>query len=101
MPKGYAIFTEDIHDTDSYQRYVEQALPTVLASGGRPIVVEDAPDLIEGRWHGPRTVILEFESVDEARAWYESPEYQAIVGQRHACSECSGIIAGGFELPQD
>ena len=31
---------------------------------GRVIVADDAPELIEGSWHGKRTVIVEFDSVE-------------------------------------
>ncbi len=99
MAKGYAIFTEVITDQQRYDAYVEKALPTILRSGGRPIVVHDEPERIEGEWHGTRTVVLEFDSVDAARTWYGSPEYQSVVGERHAAAEANAVIVGGFEMP--
>jgi uncharacterized protein (DUF1330 family) len=99
MPKGYAIFTEVINDQSRYDGYVQKALPTVMQSGGRAIVVHDGPEVIEGQWHGTRTVILEFDSVEAARSWYRSPQYQAVVGERHASTEANAVIVGGFEMP--
>lgn len=96
MPKGYAIFTEVIRDKAGYEGYVQKAIPTVTQSGGRLIVVHDNPEVIEGRWHGTRTVILEFDSVEAARTWYKSPGYQAIVGQRHKAAEANAVIVGGL-----
>lgn len=32
-------------------------------------MADDAPELIDGSWHGKRTVLLEFESVETARSW--------------------------------
>jgi uncharacterized protein (DUF1330 family) len=101
MSKGYLIFTEVIRDQAGYDAYVEKALPTVLQSGGRPIVVHDEPEVIEGQWHGTRTVMLEFDSVEAARTWYRSPAYQAVVGERHASADANGVLVGGFELPSD
>lgn len=98
MPKGYAIFTEVIHDQAGMDSYVQEAMPTLLQAGGRPIVVEDNPEVIEGEWHGSRTVVLEFDSVEAARAWYRSPEYQAVIGRRHASGESNAAIVGGFEM---
>jgi uncharacterized protein (DUF1330 family) len=98
MPKGYAIFTETIRDQAGYDGYVQKAVPTILQSGGRPIVVFDDPEVIEGQWHGRRTVILEFDSVQAARKWYRSPQYQAIVGERHAAAEANAAIVGGYEM---
>lgn len=99
MPKGYAIFVENINDQAGYDSYVGKALPTILQHGGSPIVVHDEPDVLEGSWPWKRTVILEFESVEKAREWYDSPEYQAVVGERHASAEANAAIVGGFEMP--
>jgi uncharacterized protein (DUF1330 family) len=89
-----------IHNQAGYDGYVQKALPTVVKHGGRAIVVHDNPEVIEGKWHGTRTVVLEFDSVDAARGWYNSSEYQAIVGERHASAEANAAILGGFDMPQ-
>lgn len=99
MAKGYAIFTEVIRDKDGYEGYVRKVLPTIQQSGGRPIVVEDHVEVLEGQWHGTRTVILEFDSVAAVQRWYRSPAYQAIIGERHASAEANAVIVGGFETP--
>lgn len=99
MPRGYVIFTEVIRDQAGYDSYVGKALPTILASGGRAIVVHDDPEVLEGEWHGSRTVVLEFDSVEAARAWYESPDYQRVIAERHASADANAAIVGGFEMP--
>lgn len=99
MPKGYAIFTEKVNDEGGMGAYAQAALPTVFAAGGTVIVAGPPTDVLEGEWHGNQTVILEFASVEAARAWYKSPEYQAVIGKRHAAAESNGVIFGGFEIP--
>jgi uncharacterized protein (DUF1330 family) len=99
MPKGYVIFTEDIHDRPQIDAYAQQAVPTILQAGGKLLVVDDAPEQIEGDWHGQRTVILEFDSVEAARNWYTSPEYQGCAGLRHAAADNKAAIVAGFEMP--
>jgi len=99
MPKGYAIFTEDITDPEAIGAYAQVAIPTVIAAGGVPLVAGPADDVIEGEWHGNQNVIIEFESVEAARNWYHSPDYQAVIGQRHAAAHSNGIIISGFEMP--
>jgi len=99
MPKGYVILTEDIHDEAGIGVYAQQAVPTILQAGGRVIVLDDAPELVEGSWHGKRTVVLEFDSVQAARNWYRSPEYQGVVGLRHAAADSNAVIVGGLEMP--
>ncbi len=76
MPKGYVIVTETIKDPVGLEAYARAAAATLLASGGSILAVDDGPQQLEGDWHGDRTVVIEFESVEAARAWYESAEYE-------------------------
>jgi uncharacterized protein (DUF1330 family) len=99
MPKGYVILTVNINDQEAFQGYVEKATGTIMAQGGSAAVVDDAVEVIEGEWPWGRTVVLEFESVDKAREWYNSPEYQAVVGERHAAADANAVIVSGFEMP--
>jgi uncharacterized protein (DUF1330 family) len=97
MAKGYAIVTELIRDPAIYRSYVEKAVRTIQQAGGRIIVADGNPTVLEGQWHGSRTVVLEFDSVEAARGWYDSAEYQAIVGLRRAATESNAAILSGFE----
>ena len=99
MTKGYFIFTEDIKDQAALGAYAGKSLPTILQQGGKPIVVEPNAEVIEGTWHGQQTIILEFDSVDAAKAWYNSADYQAIIGERHAAADSNAVIVSGFEMP--
>jgi uncharacterized protein (DUF1330 family) len=45
-------------------------------------------------------VILEFPSMEEAKAWYNSPEYQAILPYRLKAAEHRDFIVDGFAIPQ-
>jgi uncharacterized protein (DUF1330 family) len=99
MPKGYVIFTEDIHDQAGIGVYAQQAIPTILQAGGRILAVDDACESVEGSWHGTRTVVLEFDSVAAARNWYRSSEYQEFVGLRHAAADSNAVIVAGVEVP--
>ena len=62
--------------------YVGKALPTIQAHGGRVLGFDETPEMVEGTVDHPRTVILEFDSREAFRAWYDSPEYQAILSMR-------------------
>ncbi len=97
MAKGYVVVTELIRDTAGYRSYVEKVRRTIQQAGGRIIVADDHPAVLEGQWHGSRTVVLEFESVEGAHRWYDSAEYQAIVGLRRAAAESNAVILSGFE----
>ena len=94
--KGYIVFAETIHDQSTYDEYIAGVMPTIEAAGGRLLSVEDEATVLEGELPGERIVILEFDSVDAARAWFDSPGYQAIVGKRHASAESTAYIVSGF-----
>jgi uncharacterized protein (DUF1330 family) len=99
MAKGYIVYTEQIHDQAKMDEYGALAMPSLFSGGGTVIALDDAVYCREGSWHGNRTVILEFESVDAARAWYESPDYQAAIPLRQAGGETNVAIISGFDLP--
>jgi uncharacterized protein (DUF1330 family) len=86
MPKGYVILTEAIKDPEGMKAYGRAA---GAAMGGVNILaVDTAPKVVEGSWHGDQTVVLEFESVDAARAWYESEAYQKAAKLREPQQLC-------------
>jgi uncharacterized protein (DUF1330 family) len=63
------------------------------------LAVDPEPQLLEGSWHGNRTVVLEFESVEAARAWYESDAYARAKPLRQAAADCNVVIVSGLEMP--
>ncbi len=79
--------------------YAQQAVPTIVAAGGRIIVADDAPEPVEGSWHGQRTVVVEFDSVAAAQNWYRSADYQGLIGLRQAAADSNAAIVAGFEMP--
>jgi uncharacterized protein (DUF1330 family) len=94
MPKGYVILTEAIKDPQGMEAYGRAA---GAAMGGVNILAVDTKaETIEGTWHGDQTVVLEFESVESARAWYESDAYQAAAKLRRAAADCNAVIISGF-----
>lgn len=95
-PKGYVILTEDIKDPEGMKAYGKAAMPAMAQGGCRILAADPAPTVIEGNWHGHQTVVLEFDSVEAARAWYESDSYQAAAKLRQAAADCNAVIIAGF-----
>lgn len=98
MPKGYVIFQETIHDEDGMNAYGAKAMPTIMQSA-KVLTVDESPAVLEGDWPAQRTVMLEFPSVEDAKAWYESADYQAAIPLRQAAADANVVILSGFELP--
>ncbi|MEB3019541.1 DUF1330 domain-containing protein [[Mycobacterium] crassicus] len=95
-PKGYVIVTEAINDPDGMVAYGKAAGPTMASGGATILAVDTQHELLEGEWHGNQTVVLEFETVEAARAWYHSEGYQKAVKLRQAAADCNAVILSGF-----
>ncbi len=92
---AYFLALFDIHNPDRYQQYLAGFNEVFARYGGRVAAVEDAPRVLEGQWPAGRTVLIEFPSESELRAWYESPEYQRLADHRRAASVASIAIISG------
>lgn len=75
MP-AYVIVQVTITDQEKYKAYVKLTPASIEKYGGKFIVRGGAAEDLEGRWDVPRIVVLEFESVEKAKEWYDSPEYR-------------------------
>jgi uncharacterized protein (DUF1330 family) len=64
--------------------------------GGRFLVRGGAVTTLEGEWRPQRGVLIEFPSVEQARAWHASPEYVAILPIRleHARTNFLAVLEG-------
>ena len=94
MAKGYVILTEAVKDAEGMKAYAQAA--GAAMGGVNVLAVDTAPKVVEGTWHGDQTVVLEFESVDAARAWYGSEAYQKAAKLRQAEADCNAVILAGF-----
>ncbi|ROO85560.1 uncharacterized protein (DUF1330 family) [Actinocorallia herbida] len=95
MSKVLVIFTEDIKDAEGMAAYSKAAIAT-MTKGVKVLAVDSSPRNLEGEWHGTQTVVLEFESEEAARAWYDSPEYQEAAKLRHAAADSNAAIITAF-----
>jgi uncharacterized protein (DUF1330 family) len=96
MP-AYVIFDLHVDDPDAYAPYREPAGRSVEAHGGRYLARGGAHEVLEGDWDVDRLVILEFPSMEQARAWYGSPDYQEVLSIRQAASRGRGVLLEGIE----
>lgn len=76
MAKAYWINTfRSVSDPERLAAYIELAGPAMRASGGR-FLARGLPAAAFESGVVERTTLIEFESVDDAVAAYESPAYQ-------------------------
>ena len=92
---AYLICTVRVDDPETYKLYTAQTPALIARHGGRFLVRGGPVETLEGPAFGDRLVVIEFPSVEAAKALYESPEYQAAMVHRHASSEATFLLAEG------
>jgi uncharacterized protein (DUF1330 family) len=92
---AYVIVDIEVLDPVRYEDYKKLAAPAVAACGGKYLVRGGATETLEGEWVPRRLVILEFESVEQARAWWASPEYSEAKGLRQQTATTNMILVEG------
>ena len=93
--KGYIFAEIEITNPDGYKAYTQTVPATIEKYGGKFIVRGGAAEPLEGQWPARRRVLLEFASVEDARRWYNSPEYEKPMALRKANSNGRLILLEG------
>ncbi|MGW9029554.1 DUF1330 domain-containing protein [Streptomyces sp. NPDC055722] len=74
--------------------YIERITATFEPYGGRFLVHAAQHEVKEGSWPG-HVVVIAFPGIDEARAWWDSPQYQEIAPLRSRHIESDIILVPG------
>jgi len=99
MPKGYWIPHLDVHDMKGFQAYRDLADAGHQKFGSKLLVRGGRREVLEGTVRA-RNVLREFNSFDEALAYYRGPDYSKAHPLREPYSECDFVIVEGFDGPQ-
>ena len=92
---AFIVVQVDVKDPVRYERYKSLVLPTLEKYGGRFVVRGGKTETLEGDWAPKRFVIVEFPSVERAKAWWASPEYAEAKDLRQATAATQMIVAEG------
>ncbi|HEV7890495.1 MAG TPA: DUF1330 domain-containing protein [Pyrinomonadaceae bacterium] len=92
---AYIVVEVDVRDRERYEDYKRLVPPTLAQYGGRFVVRGGAAETLEGDWSPGRIVIVEFPSVEQARAWWDSPEYAPAKELRQATAHTQMILVEG------
>jgi uncharacterized protein (DUF1330 family) len=93
---AYLIAEVDVTDPAAYEEYRKQVPPIIAKYGGRYLVRGGKVESKEGGWTPPRFVIVEFPSMEQARRFYDSPEYAPVLAIRKKASRSRLILAEGL-----
>ena len=92
---GYVIVEVEVIDPEPYEEYRARVPATLERYDGRFLVRGGTCETLEGNWQPRRIVVLEFPSVERAREWYTSPEYQQILPIRDQHARSRAILIQG------
>jgi uncharacterized protein (DUF1330 family) len=92
---AYVIVDITVTDPERYKEYIQMAPEAVALYGGRYVARGGQVTTLEGDWSPSRLVILEFESVEQAVAWWNSPEYHDAKQLRHQTARSQMIVVPG------
>jgi uncharacterized protein (DUF1330 family) len=99
VPKGYWIPHLDVSNPEGFQAYREMADAGHKRFGSKLLARGGRREVVEGAMRG-RNVLREFNSYDEAMAYYHGPEYSRAHPLREPHSVCDFLIVEGYDGPQ-
>ncbi len=93
---AYLIAEVNVTDTAAYEEYKKITPGAVAAYGGKFIVRGGEVEGKEGGWNPVRLVVIEFASMDQAKKFYDSPEYAPALKIRLAAAKTRLVLVEGL-----
>ncbi|MFV0408981.1 MAG: DUF1330 domain-containing protein [Paracoccus sp. (in: a-proteobacteria)] len=94
---AYFILEIDIQDAEGMKPYLAGAGATLEPYHSTPLVHGNTIDAVEGEAPQGKIVILRFDSMELARAWYASPEYRELLPHRLRSAHNRAYFVEGLE----
>lgn len=91
---AYVIAEVDVTDPETYKVYTALTPASIARHGGRFLVRGGPCETLEGD-SPKRIVVVEFDSVEAARRWYDSPDYTEARAIRERAAESRLFIVEG------
>ena len=99
MAKGYWIPHLDVSNPEGFQAYRTMADAAHARFGSKLLARGGRREVVEGKVRA-RNVLREFNSYEEAQAFYRGPEYSRAHPLREPHSECDFLIIEGYDGQQ-
>ncbi len=97
MPNGYIIAYIDVTDPQQYEEYKRLSTIAMKANGAEVLIRGGKIETLEGDWSPTRIVELKFPSVEDAKRFYQSPEYRAARDARQGAAVMRMIVVEGAD----
>jgi uncharacterized protein (DUF1330 family) len=92
---AYVIVDIEVNNPEQYEEYKRLVPESIKAFGGRYLVRGGEIETLEGSWSPQRIVLLQFDSIEQARAWRQSPQYQDIHRMRTTYARSNMVVVEG------
>lgn len=92
---AYIIVDVKFSDSVEIERYRAMVPGTLVPYGGRFIVRGGRTEVLEGAWQPNRIVVMEFDTAERARAWWDSEEYREAKELRQRIANTNMILVEG------
>ena len=86
MPSAYVLANVTVTNPEQYEQYKKLSTIAMQAHGAEVCIRGGSVQVLEGDWSPGRIVLLKFPSMEKARAFYDSPEYQAAKNAREGAA---------------
>lgn len=94
---AYAIGRLNMRNPSWVQEYGPKTAALVQKHGGKYLVRGGAMERLEGSGALPSVmVVLEFPSMEQAKAWYNDPEYAPLIVLRQSGSDLDFVLVEGL-----
>ena len=93
---AYIILEVDVKDAERYADYRTMVPASLAAYGGKFLIRGGQVENLEGDWEPQRFVMIQFDSVDQAKRWWDSEEYREARNLRQAISDTKMIVVEGY-----
>ncbi len=94
--KGYIIFQENVFDKEGFEKYKLMSPDSIARYGGEFVVRGGEIEVLEGKFDFERVVVIQFPSVEQARSWYFSDEYEEAKEFRLKISAGQAVLVQGL-----
>ncbi len=93
---AYVVVEVTVKDPERYADYKTMVPASLEAYGGKFLVRGGTVENLEGAWEPSRFVVLEFDSVEQAKRWWDSDEYREARNLRQATADTKMIVVEGW-----
>ena len=93
--KAYIIVDVTVKDPARYEDYKKLTPGSLVPFEGKFVVRGGAAEILEGDWQPGRIVVLEFPSIEKAKAWWSSEGYAPAKVIRQSASVTQMILVEG------